>query len=110
MRREDRAKQFLPFDAMKGLYEALRKQEELFERVERVEPSEEDAAAISATLSRISRGDRMTVTFFRAGHYLTRTGTVTAFDEIRRFLALEGERIPFEDISGIASLSSEGGV
>lgn len=110
MRREDRAKQFLPFDAMKGLYEALRKQEELFERVERVELGEEDAEAISAVLSRISRGDSVKVTFYKDGRYLTLSGTLTAFDEVKHLLALEGERIPFEDISGIASLSSDGGV
>lgn len=95
---------------MKGLYEALRKQEELFERVERVELGEEDAEAISAVLSRISRGDSVKVTFYKDGRYLTLSGTLTAFDEVKHLLALEGERIPFEDISGIASLSSDGGV
>ena len=101
MRREDRAKQFLAFDAMKGLSEALRRQEELLEREERVERGEEDAEEISRTLSRISRGDRVTATFFRDGRYRTRCGVVTAFDAVRRFFVLEGERIPFDDLFAV---------
>ena len=107
MRREDRAKQFLPFDAMKGLYEALRRQEELSERVERVEPSEEDAAAISAILSRMRRGDRVSATYYREGHYPTISGVVTAFDEHRRTFALDGRQIAFDDLVMVEILSSE---
>ena len=101
MKREDRAKQFLSFDAMKGLAEALRRQEELAERVERIEPGEDDAAAISATLCRLARGDEANVTFFKQGHYLTRHGRVTALDEAKRLLCLEGERIPFDTIRSV---------
>lgn len=107
MKREDRAKQFLPFDAMKGLYEALRRQEELLERVEKVEVGEEDAAAISAVLSRISRGDSVSVTFYRAGHYLTLSGTVTAFDEVKRLLVLSDEKLPFDDIVAVELSSNK---
>lgn len=86
---------------MKGLSEALRRQEELLERVERVELGEEDAAAISAVLARLSRGDSVRVTFYRDGYYLTRSGTVTAFDEVKRILVLSGDPIPFDDIAAI---------
>ena len=41
MMREERAKQFQPFDAMIGLQEALRDREERHSRVERHEISEE---------------------------------------------------------------------
>ena len=104
MRREDRAKQFLPFDAMKGLYAALRRQEALAERVERIEPSEEDAALISAALARMGRGDRVTVTYFREGRYLTRSGVVTSFDVVKRCFAVGDDVIPFDDIRGIECL------
>ena len=101
MRREDRAKQFLPFDAMKGLYEALHRQEELAERVERISLSEEDADTISVTLTRLSCGDRVNVTFFREGRYLTRSGIMTAFDEVKRMLSVAGDDIPIEDLLAI---------
>ena len=91
---------------MKGLYEALHRQEELAERVERIEVGEEDAEAISLSLGRLSRGSSVNVTFFRMGHYLTRSGVVTSFDSQRRLLAVEGEEIPFEDISAIEITST----
>ena len=52
----ERAKQFMPFDAMKGLNEALREREEKHLRVEKRELSEEAAARLSATIGKVSRG------------------------------------------------------
>lgn len=99
MRREDRAKQFLPFDAMKGLDAAMKRVEERAERVERIELGEEDAAALSAALSRLARGDRVTATYYREGRYLTARGTVTRIDTVKRTFTLdESEVIPFDDL------------
>ena len=91
---------------MKGLSEALRRQEELMERVERVELGEEDAAAISAVLARLSRGDSVKVTFYKDGRYLTLSGTLTALDEVKRLLVLSDETIPFDDIAAIEQTPS----
>ena len=55
MIREERAKQFMPFDAMKGLQEALRDREERHARVERTEISEEKTDANSAVLLKIEK-------------------------------------------------------
>ena len=104
MKREDRAKQFLPFDAMKGLSSAMKKQEEKLTRVEKIELGEEDAAAISATLSRLQRGDNAEVTFFTCGRYITARGTVTALDETKRTLTIDDHPVPFDDILSIVIL------
>ena len=101
MSRIDRAKQFLPFDSMKGLQEALRAEEAKRARVEKRELGEEDAARISQVLGQTSRGDAVRVTYYRSGSYLTATGEVAAFDTIRRTLTVEGQKIPFDDISDI---------
>jgi len=98
MDRIDRAKQFLPFDAMKGLQEALRAEEERMSRVERRELGEEDAAHISRILGILGKGDFVKAVFFRAGRYVSAEGKITRFDPVRRFLEVEGERIPFDDI------------
>ena len=50
MMREQRAKQFAIFDAMKGLSEALREREERHSRVQKHGISEEDQERISETL------------------------------------------------------------
>ena len=102
MRREDRAKQFLPFDAMKGLDAAMKRVEERVERVERIELGEEDAAALSSALSRLTRGDQVTATYYREGHYRTTSGTVTRIDNVKRTFTLdESETVPFDEIISI---------
>ena len=50
MMREQRAKQFMPFDAMKGLAEALKDREERHSRVQKHGVSEEDQMRISEIL------------------------------------------------------------
>ena len=103
MRREDRAKQFLPFDAMKGLDAAMKRVEERVERVERIELGEEDAAALSSALSRLTRGDKVTATYYREGHYRTASGTVTRIDNVKRTFTLdESEIIPFAELLSLS--------
>ena len=53
MPRVDRAKQFAPFDALKGLQDALRVKEYEHERVQRGEVQEEQASKISKILLRL---------------------------------------------------------
>ena len=97
----------MPFDAMKGLHEALLRQEESSERVERVELGEEDAAALSNALAKTARGDSVEVTFYRDGRYLRTSGTVTKLDEVKRILYLSDERISFDDIIEVKHSSHE---
>ena len=53
MTREARAKQFMPFDAMKGLQEALRDREERHTRVQRRELSGDELEENRRTLARL---------------------------------------------------------
>lgn len=54
MTQAERAKQFAPFDAMKGLQEALRDREERHARVERHDISEEDIERNSSVLAMLT--------------------------------------------------------
>ena len=56
MTQAERAKQFAPFDAMKGLQEALRDREERHARVERHDISEEDIERNSSVLAKLTNG------------------------------------------------------
>ena len=60
--RENRARQFLPFDALKGLQEALREKE--IELDERKELSEESIEELSNNLQLIERGDNVRLTYY----------------------------------------------
>ena len=59
MTQAERAKQFAPFDAMKGLQEALRDREERHARVERHDISEEDIERNSSVLAKLTKGTRV---------------------------------------------------
>lgn len=98
MTREERAKQFLPFDALKGLQEELRQQEFLATRVPRRQLSDEAAALLSHRLSRVKRGDRILVEFYHEGHYLLLEADVTDKNETARTLTLGHTAIAYEDI------------
>ena len=60
-----RAKQFLPFDAVAGLRQALRMKEHEMGLITRKELSEESAEEINEALQRLKRGDRISVAYFK---------------------------------------------
>ncbi len=74
MSRSDRAKQFAPFDALKGLQKALRIKEFEYERVQKGDVQEEKSNEISKTLMGLEKGDRVWVKYFKDGHYFEITG------------------------------------
>ena len=98
MNNSERAKQFMPFDAMKGLTEALREREEQRTRVEKKELSDDMAEELSRALFRLKVPARVRIVFYSRGHYIDLEGTVTEMDTVYRFLKIGNERIYFDDI------------
>ena len=98
MTRQERAKQFIPFDAMKGLQEALRDREEKFTRVERRERGEDALEALSIEITRLVRGDKIKILYYHSFHEVEKIGTVDKIDIVYRYIILAGERIVFDDI------------
>ena len=101
MTRAERAKIFAPFDAMKGLQEALRDREERHLRVERHEISDEQAERNSRILIKLRRGMKVEIDCYCAFHDVTKRGRITDVNCMFRWLKLEGEQIFFEDIYSI---------
>ena len=101
MTQAERAKQFAPFDAMKGLQEALRDREERHARVERHEISEEAVERNSAVLSKLTKGTRVILDYYCAFHDVTKEGRITELSTVFQYLKLNGEKIFFEDIYAI---------
>lgn len=106
MTREERAKQFAPFDAMKGLQEALRDREEKHSRVERHDISEEQIERNSDVLSHITKGTRVRIECYYAFHDIAVTGTVSVIDTVFRYLKIGTEKLPFSDIYNIEILDT----
>lgn len=99
MGRAERAKQFMPFAALKGYYEALRKKEKIV--VEKKELAEEYMAELDLELRQVKRNDIITVVYFCKNEYLQVTGKVTKIDKVYRVLKVVNTRIAFDDLYSI---------
>lgn len=99
MSREDRAKQFMPFAALKGYPEALAKKEKVV--VPKAEITEEYAQMLDQKLRRVAKNDIITVIYFCNGEYLKKTGMVSRIDETARVLKIVNTKILFDDIFDI---------
>ncbi len=101
MTRQERAKQFAPFDAMKGLQEALRDREERHMRVQKADISDEIVERNSKVISKLERGMKAEISCYSAFHNVVKRGIVTNVDTTFKFLKLGDERIWFDDIYAI---------
>ena len=88
MTRQERAKQFMPFDAMKGLQEALRDREERHSRVPKHEVSEEIAEKISDILTILKPGMGVTVEYYKAFHDVANRGVVAKVDTVYKYIII----------------------
>jgi membrane-bound inhibitor of C-type lysozyme len=95
----ERAKQFMPFAAVKGLTEALARKEKV--SVAKVELSEEMSAELNQKLYSLQKGVTAAVTYYCDGEYLKVTGIVTKPDAENRTLLIDDTRISFDDLLGI---------
>lgn len=99
MSQEERAKQFMPFAALKGHMEALCSREKIV--VERCELSEEYKEELDCKLRQVRKNDIVTVVYFCKNEYLQITGMVSKIDETARVFKVVNTKISFEDLYGI---------
>lgn len=100
MSQAERAKQFMPFAALKGYHEALRRKEEIV--VTRTALTEEQQAALSLKLRQVRKNDIVTVVYFCKDRCLEQTGVVVRIDETARILRIVNTKIAFDDICDIS--------
>ncbi len=104
----ERAKQFIPFAALKGFPEALREKEKMI--VPRAELSEEYQEELNRRLLQIKKNDIINLVYFHRGEYLKMSGIVTAIDKTSKSLKVVNTIIKFDDIYDIVtSETDEGG-
>lgn len=96
--RVNRAAQFIPFDALKGLKEELKLREERRLKVEKTELTDEMIEEISSKLYQIEKNSKISITFFYNGNYVDLDGYVTSIDKIYKYLVINEEKIFFENI------------
>ena len=99
MSMSNRAKQFVPFDALKGFQEALRKKEKM--PIPRKELAEEKAEELNEKLKKLTTGKMITVVYYNDGEYIQLTGIVVKIEKNKKYLQMAEIIIPIDDISDI---------
>ena len=84
-----RAKQFLPFDALKGLQEALREKE--IEHEEKIELSEEILAELNNNFNKIEMGSKVRIKFYKNMKYIEISGIITNIDYIKKKIEINNK-------------------
>ena len=103
MPRQSRAAQFSPFAALTGYDDVIAETERL--TTPRIELDDSQRALLSDKLSRLRRGDAVSITYFvydeykSGGAYVTATGPVKTVDPVTHTVTMQsGAVIPMEDI------------
>ncbi len=102
--RADRAKQFLPFDSLKGLQEEIKRREEIRSRIDKIELCEEQIEEISEVIGKLVKGMIVEVQFYYNGHYIENYDRLTEINVPYHYLVLGQCRINFSDIYSIKIL------
>lgn len=109
MTAEDRAKQFAPFAALRGLEYALEKKEAELMYEKKKMLSEEMSASINRVLIKVEEGMTVRVEYYdgQVRRYLSLCGEVEAHDRLYGTLRVAGKVILYDEISGIEILRKQ---
>jgi hypothetical protein len=95
--RDFRAKQFLPFDALKGFQEALRKKE--IEYIPKKELSEDVKEELGEILSSLDVGENIRVRYYNISKYDYISGKVKKIDKIKSKIIFQNTlEVKFDNI------------
>lgn len=99
MRAEERAKQFMPFAALKGLPEALARKEKI--TVPPMDLSEEYREELDYAFRRIRPADMVSIVYYQDGSYVKVTGMVSKIDTDAGYIQVVNNKIRFDTIAEI---------
>lgn len=101
--RLDRAKQFMPFDALKGFREALLEKERIVDS--KVLLSEEQFSYLNDVVLSIDIGSIIVVTFYSNNKYIDKIFTIKKLSIDKNKIVLNNYKIFFSDIKDIKIIS-----
>ncbi len=104
MPREERAKQFQPFAALRGYEEALRKKERIV--VPKPELAEDYKEELDFKVRRIKKNDIVTVIYFYRDECRKITGMVSRIDTAAGVITIVNSQIAFDDLVGVEIVSA----
>ena len=99
MDEKDRGRLFLPYAALVGFEELVKKQTQVYDR--RRARSDEENELLSRQVNALRRGMRIRVTFYEDGFYRTCSGTVRRVEPVARTLTLDKRTRSFDDLYAV---------
>ena len=98
MDKSERAKQFMPFAALKGYEQALREKEKIV--VPKKELSEDEKEELDRMMQSVKRGDVITAVYYNEDdeEYIQVTGVMTKIDLTSRMLRIVNTNIPLDAV------------
>ena len=101
MNRQDRAKQFLPFNALRGFYAMVRDSEKVI--TERKELLEDELIRLDFLYQQLKPGMMCKIVFYEVDGYITKEGMISKIDNVFRTIVLVNKIIHVDDIIEISS-------
>lgn len=92
----ERAKQFMPFAALKGYEEALAEKEKRI--VKKVDLSEERLEELDWVLQQLQKGSMVRVIYYNHSEYIEKEGMVSRMDLTARIITVVQTKIPLDTI------------
>lgn len=98
-KKTDRAKQFMPFAALRGYYDLIRQCERIKE--DKKELSDSEAEILSSKIAQIQKGLIVKVKYYNTDAYDEITGMVSDIDKTSKTLKIIKTKINFDDILNV---------
>lgn len=96
MNRKDRAKQFLPFNALRGFYSMVKDSEKVI--MPKKELLEDELIRLDFLYQQLQPGMMCKIVFYEIDGYVTKTGMVSKIDNIFRTIVIVDKIIHVDDI------------
>lgn len=92
----ERAKQFMPFAALRGFGKVIAEEEKTAE--EKPVLSEYETERLNAVVSSLKKGDMIRLKYYSDGFIKEIVGVMTGLDKTRRVITVVKTNVPFEDV------------
>ncbi len=99
MNRRDRAKQFSPFNSLRGYYDLIKEKEKII--TPKRELSDYDIELLNNKIMSLEKNMIIKVTYYDTDSYKTIYGMLSKIDLEHKYLTIVKERISFSDITNI---------
>jgi len=94
-----RAKQFMPFDSLKGFYDLIRNEEK--ENKNKKSLSDDSYNFLDKIIKNIKKDDTVSIEYYYNQDYIETTGKVKKIDVINKCIYILNSKINFDDIINI---------